>query len=210
MTNDGSAVQQISEVLNNSLGGEMGLTAQKAPSEEDLTEIKNAVIAKLVLAVGKDAGAATDREWFLAAAFAIRDRIIHRWLATERASEANGSKRVYYLSLEFLIGRLFCDVLCNLDLSEVYQAALGDLGVDLNRLRSAEPDAALGNGGLGRLAACFMESMANLGIPAYASKGSLTGTTASQGIGQAVSKAMRTAPPTSLRSKPTIKPTMRH
>jgi glycogen phosphorylase len=91
VTNDGSAVQQISEVLNNSLGGEMGLTAQKAPSEEDLTEIKNAVIAKLVLAVGKDAGAATDREWFLAAAFAIRCRIIHRWLATERASEANGS-----------------------------------------------------------------------------------------------------------------------
>ena len=161
------AVQQISEVLNKFAWGEMGLTAQNAPSEEDLADIKNAVLAKLVLAVGKDAGAATDRDWFLAAAFAIRDRIIHRWLATERASKANGNKRVYYLSLEFLIGRLFCDVLCNLGLSEVYQAALGDLGVDLNRLRSAEPDAALGNGGLGRLAACFMESMASLGIPAY-------------------------------------------
>src|SRR3984957_11003594 len=159
------AVQQISEVLNKFAWGEMGLTAQNAPSEEDLADIKNAVLAKLVLAVGKDAGAATDRDWFLAAAFAIRDRIVHRWLATERASKANGSKRVYYLSLEFLIGRLFSDVLCNLGLSEVYQAALGDLGVDLDRLRSAEPDAALGNGGLGRLAACFMESMASLGIP---------------------------------------------
>ena len=88
------AVQQISEVLNKFAWGEMGLTAQKAPSEEDLADIKNAVLAKLVLAVGKDAGAATDRDWFLAAAFAIRDRIIHRWLATERASKANGSKRV--------------------------------------------------------------------------------------------------------------------
>ena len=167
MTNKASAVQQISQVLNNSIDREVGLAAQGAPSEEDLADIKSAVIAKLVLAVGKDPGAATDRDWFLAAAFAIRDRIIHRWLATERASRANGSKQVYYLSLEFLIGRLFSDVLCNLGLSEVYQAALGDLGVDLNRLRSAEPDAALGNGGLGRLAACFMESMASLGIPAY-------------------------------------------
>ena len=160
VTSYGSPVQQISEVLKNS-------TAQRVPSEGDLADIKSAVLAKLVLAVGKDAGAATARDWFLAAAFAIRDRIIHRWLATERANKANGSKRVYYLSLEFLIGRLFSDVLGNLGLSEAYQAALGDLGVDLNRLRSAEPDAALGNGGLGRLAACFMESMASLGIPAY-------------------------------------------
>ena len=104
---------------------------------------------------------------FVAAALAIRDRIIHRWLASERASHAKGSKRVYYLSLEFLIGRLLSDVLGNLGMAEVFRAALGDLGVDLNRLRSAEPDAALGNGGLGRLAACFMESMASLGIPAY-------------------------------------------
>src|SRR5439155_480246 len=74
---------------------------------------------------------------------------------------------VYYLSLEFLIGRLFNDVLGNLGLDAVVNAALGDLGVDLVRLRAAEPDAALGNGGLGRLAACFMESMASLGIPAY-------------------------------------------
>jgi starch phosphorylase len=167
VTNDGSGVQHISEVLDKPLERQAGLTARNAHSEQDLVDIKSAVIAKLVLAVGKDAGAATDRDWFLAAALAIRDRIIHRWLATERASRANGSKQVYYLSLEFLIGRLFSDVLCNLGLSEVYQAALGDLGVDLDRLRSAEPDAALGNGGLGRLAACFMESMASLGIPAY-------------------------------------------
>jgi starch phosphorylase len=137
------------------------------PNEEDLAEFKSAVLAKLALAVGKDPASATDRDWFVATAHAIRDRIIHRWLSAERASNAKGQKRVYYLSLEFLIGRLLSDVLCNLGLADIARAALGDLGVDPNRLRSAEPDAALGNGGLGRLAACFMESMASLGIPAY-------------------------------------------
>jgi starch phosphorylase len=82
-------------------------------------------------------------------------------------SRGKGRKRVYYLSLEFLIGRLFDEVLGNLRLNEIVNAALGDFGVDLARLRACEPDAALGNGGLGRLAACFLESMASLGIPAY-------------------------------------------
>ncbi len=137
------------------------------PGERELAEIKSAVLAKLALAVGKDVGSATARDWFVAAALTLRDRTVHRWLSAERANHAQGRKRVYYLSLEFLIGRLFADVLCNLGLGEVFRTALGDLGVDLNRLRAAEPDAALGNGGLGRLAACFMESMASLGIPAY-------------------------------------------
>jgi starch phosphorylase len=134
---------------------------------DDLDEIKSAVLAKLALELGKDASAATDRDWFVAAALTIRDRVVHRWLAVDRASHAQGHKRVYYLSLEFLIGRLFADVLCNLGWTEVFRAALGDLGVDLTRMRAAEPDAALGHGGLGRLAACFIESMASLGIPAY-------------------------------------------
>ena len=138
-----------------------------APVEDnDLEEIKSAVLAKLALDLGKDASVATDRDWFVAAALTIRDRIVHRWLAVDRATHAQGRKRVYYLSLEFLIGRLFADLLCNLGWTEIFRAALGDLGVDLNRLRAAEPDAALGHGGLGRLAACFMESMATLGIPA--------------------------------------------
>jgi glycogen phosphorylase len=135
--------------------------------EKAFAELKGAVLAKLALAVGKDAAAATDRDWFVAAALAIRDRVVHRWLAADRESHAKGRKRVYYLSLEFLIGRLFADILCNLGLTELVGAALGDLGVDLGRLRACEPDAALGNGGLGRLAACFMESMASLEIPAY-------------------------------------------
>jgi starch phosphorylase len=135
--------------------------------QADIDDIKSAVLAKLELETGKDAGGAKDRDWFVAAALTIRDRIVHRWLSAERLAHAQGRKRVYYLSLEFLIGRLFADALCNLGWSDLFRAALGDLGVDLKRLRAAEPDAALGNGGLGRLAACFMESMATLEIPAY-------------------------------------------
>jgi starch phosphorylase len=131
-----------------------------------LAEIKGAILAKLRLAIGKDAGMATKRDWYKAAALALRDRIVHRWLMAEKASYDAGRKRVYYLSLEFLIGRLFTDALNNMGLLPVFEAALGDLGVGLDDLRKCEPDAALGNGGLGRLAACFMESMATLAIPA--------------------------------------------
>src|SRR5262245_15595912 len=109
---------------------------------------------------------ATRRDWYKAAALALRDRIVHRWLTAEKESYDAGSKRVYYLSLEFLIGRLFADGLNNMGLMKVFETALGDLGVGLSDLRQCEPDAALGNGGLGRLAACFMESMATLAIPA--------------------------------------------
>src|SRR5438874_6600409 len=133
--------------------------------DEDIEEFKATILAKLTLAVGKDAASATDRDWFVSTALALRDRIIHRWLTVERVSNAQGRKRVYYMSLEFLIGRLFDDVAGNMRCSELVRVALGDLGVDPGRMRSAEPDAALGNGGLGRLAACFMESMASLGIP---------------------------------------------
>jgi starch phosphorylase len=136
-------------------------------SDQDIEEFKATVLAKLALAVGKDAASATDRDWFVATALALRDRIIHRWLAADRISNAKGRKRVCYMSLEFLIGRLLNDVIGNLRCSEVVKVALGDLGVDPDRMRCAEPDAALGNGGLGRLAACFVESMASLGIPAY-------------------------------------------
>src|SRR6266403_1274358 len=148
-------------------GVDLSTRPAASPAEDDLDEIKSAVLAKLALDLGKDASEATDRDWFVAAALAVRDRIVHRWLAVDHAPHAQGRKRVYYLSLEFLIGRLFADVLCNLGWTEIFRAALGDLGIELNRLRAAEPDAALGNGGLGRLAACFLESMASLGVPAY-------------------------------------------
>src|SRR3981189_2827074 len=82
--------------------------------DEDIEEFKATVLAKLTLAVGTDAASATDRDWFVSTALALRDRIIHRWLTVDRASYAQGRKRVYYMSLEFLIGRLFNDVVGNL------------------------------------------------------------------------------------------------
>jgi len=127
---------------NHTDGGDFSIRPAIAPAENgDLDEIKSAVLAKLALELGKDAAAATDRDWFVAAALTIRDRVVHRWLMVDRTSHAQGRKRVYYLSLEFLIGRLFADVLCNLGCTEIFRAALGDLGVDLNRLRAVEPDA---------------------------------------------------------------------
>jgi starch phosphorylase len=135
-------------------------------TEDDIEEFKQTVLAKLTMAVGKDFSSATDRDWFVATTLTLRDRVIHHWLAAEREDLARGRKRVYYLSLEFLIGRLLNDVAGNLQLRDIVHRALGDLGVDFDRVRFAEPDAALGNGGLGRLAACFLESMSSLGIPA--------------------------------------------
>jgi starch phosphorylase len=140
--------------------------ADAPPSDDAIRELREAVLAKLALSVGKDPAAATDRDWLVAAALALRDRVARRWLADGRASGIDSRKQVYYLSLEFMIGRLLGDVADNLRLTEVLRRALAGLGIDLDRIRAAEPDAALGNGGLGRLAACFMDSMAALGIPA--------------------------------------------
>jgi glycogen phosphorylase len=130
-------------------------------------ELKSAVLAKLTYAVGKTREVATPRDWFLAVTFATRDIIVGRWLESLNAVYTDGRKRVYYLSLEFLIGRLLFDALTNLGVAEPMTEALHELGVDLSDLRRIEPDAALGNGGLGRLAACFMDSMATLSIAAH-------------------------------------------
>ena len=103
----------------------------------------------------------------MATAYAVRDKIVDRWLAGINSAYQKGAKRVYYLSLEFLIGRLLFDNLNNINMQNTMRAALAGLDVDLDKLHALEPDAAFGNGGLGRLAACFMESMATLDIPAH-------------------------------------------
>jgi starch phosphorylase len=128
-----------------------------------VTDLREAILAKLAYAIGKTPRTARERDWFAATALALRDRIVDACLDGD-ASIPN--KRVYYLSLEFLIGRLLSDAMNNLGLVETTRAALRELGVELGDVEAAEPDAALGNGGLGRLAACFMESMASLSIPA--------------------------------------------
>ena len=130
-------------------------------------ELKAAVLAKLTYSVGKIPEVASKRDWFLAVAYATRDIIVDRWMTSTAGAYANGHKRVYYLSLEFLIGRLLFDAMTNIGIAEPMAEALDELGVSLTELRSIEPDAALGNGGLGRLAACFMDSMATLSIAAH-------------------------------------------
>jgi starch phosphorylase len=137
------------------------------PRARETTAFRDLVLAKLTYAVGKDRSSAQLRDWFMATAHALRDHIIDQWMATSRRVYAERAKRVYFLSVEFLIGRLLFDTLCNLAVAAPVREALADLGVDLNDIRALEPDAALGNGGLGRLAACFMDSLATLGIPAY-------------------------------------------
>ena len=125
------------------------------------------MLAELTYSVGKIPEVATPRDWYLAVAFATRDLIVERWMESTNAVYADGRKRVYYLSLEFLIGRLLFDAMTNLGIAEPMEEALNELGVSLTELRRIEPDAALGNGGLGRLAACFMDSMATLSIAAH-------------------------------------------
>jgi glycogen phosphorylase len=138
-----------------------------ASSDGDVAALQTAILEKLTYVVGKRRAIATERDWLLATAYAVRDNIVDRWLAGIDATYQNGSKRVYYLSLEFLVGRLLFDNLNNMNTLNTMRAALAGLDVDLDKLRALEPDAALGNGGLGRLAACFMESMATLDIPAH-------------------------------------------
>src|ERR671918_1123666 len=129
--------------------------------------LRTAILNKLTYAVGKDVAHAYDHDWYIATALAVRDQAVDRWIETSRQVNATGQKRVYYLSVEFLIGRLLSEYLCNLQLIETCRAALAGLDVDLERIKELEPDAALGNGGLGRLAACLMESMATVGIAGF-------------------------------------------
>jgi starch phosphorylase len=149
------------------------VTTDKPASQEaearrySSAELKAAVLDKLTYAVGKIPQVASRRDWFLAVALATRDIIVGRWIDSTNATYAEGRKRVYYLSLEFLIGRLLFDAMTNLGIVEPMAEALGELDVNLTDLRQIEPDAALGNGGLGRLAACFMDSMATLSIAAH-------------------------------------------
>ena len=116
--------------------------------------------------LAKDRYSATDRDRYYALARAVRDRLIERWMVTQQAHHKQNVKRVYYLSLEFLIGRLLGNNVVNLMLEDTCRAAMAQAGLDWNALRDYEVDAGLGNGGLGRLAACFLDSMSTLNLPA--------------------------------------------
>src|SRR5215469_4252917 len=128
--------------------------------------LSDRLLDTLLHRMAKDERAAKHYDWLAATILTVRDQVIDRWLASTRAMHAAGAKRVYYLSLEFLIGRLLRDALSNLIIRGEMSDALKSFGIELSEIEELEPDAALGNGGLGRLAACFMESMASLSIPA--------------------------------------------
>jgi starch phosphorylase len=133
----------------------------------DTKSLKRAIANKLVYSVGKDPASAQPEDWLNATALTVRDRLVERWMETTRAQYAQDAKRVYYLSMEFLIGRTFTNALLALGVYEEVKSALSDLGVNFDEIANLEPDAALGNGGLGRLAACFLDSMATLGIAGF-------------------------------------------
>ncbi|WP_428641624.1 glycogen/starch/alpha-glucan phosphorylase [Roseibium sp.] len=130
-------------------------------------QFARAILTHLRTSQGKDPDHASTYDWRMALSLALRDEVIEPWFASTRATYEAKAKRVYYLSMEFLIGRLIEDVATNLRLEDIAADAMKSLGLDYARIVSDEPDAALGNGGLGRLAACFMDSLATLGIPAY-------------------------------------------
>ncbi|MEM8881013.1 MAG: glycogen/starch/alpha-glucan phosphorylase [Pseudomonadota bacterium] len=129
--------------------------------------IKDAILHHLSYSVGKDPDHAQTRDWRMALSHAMRDRMVDSWFAATRATYDAGAKRVYYLSMEFLIGRLLQDGIVNLRLLDAVQEAFTSLGLDYDEIVHDEPDAALGNGGLGRLAACFLESLSTIRCPAH-------------------------------------------
>jgi glycogen phosphorylase len=144
--------------------GAIVLTLKRTPQS---SEFDAKIVDVLRHRVGKDERAAQPHDWYNATVLTLRDAVIDAWMESTRRTYDTGKKRVYYLSLEFLIGRLLRDALSNMGLTREMEQALRNQGLDLTTLEDLEPDAALGNGGLGRLAACFMESLASLDIPAY-------------------------------------------
>ncbi len=132
----------------------------------DADAIRQSFFHHLEYSLGKDAYSATEHDRYTSLAMATRDRLIERWIATQQTYYNRNAKRVYYLSLEFLIGRTLGNSLINLDLYPEAAKAMKDIGYSLEEMREREWDAGLGNGGLGRLAACFMDSMATLELPA--------------------------------------------
>ena len=133
----------------------------------DKEAFKKEVINNVKTLYRKTIDEATQQQVFQAVSYTIKDTIIDQWIATHKEYERQNAKTVYYLSMEFLMGRALGNNLINLTCYNEVKEALTELGFDLNVIEDQEPDAALGNGGLGRLAACFLDSLATLGYPAY-------------------------------------------
>ena len=128
---------------------------------------KRSVVYNVRTMYRREMGEATRQQVFQAAAYALKDQIIDDWMRTQKAFDEQNPKTLYYLSMEFLMGRAFGNDVINLQAFQPVSEALKELGFDMNKVEDEEPDPALGNGGLGRLAACFLDSLATLNYPAY-------------------------------------------
>ena len=128
---------------------------------------KRSVVYNVKTLYRKELEEATPQQLFQAVSLSLKDQIVDNWMETQKAYDREDPKMVYYMSMEFLMGRALGNNIINLKATEPVKGALEELGIDLNLVEDQEPDAALGNGGLGRLAACFLDSLATLGYPAY-------------------------------------------
>ena len=133
--------------------------------QSSVDALRRAMVDRLVYAVGKDLQSATQRDWLYAIFYVVRDRIMNSWRESLAQARDQDAKRVYYLSMEFLTGRALTNAMLAAGIYEPLRQACAELGADFEALVDLEPDAGLGNGGLGRLAACFLDSMATLGLP---------------------------------------------
>uniref|UniRef100_A0A8B9ST52 Alpha-1,4 glucan phosphorylase n=1 Tax=Anas platyrhynchos TaxID=8839 RepID=A0A8B9ST52_ANAPL len=133
----------------------------------DVAEVRKSFNRHLHFTLVKDRNVATPRDYFFALAHTVRDHLVGRWIRTQQHYYERDPKRIYYLSLEFYMGRTLQNTMVNLGLQNACDEAIYQLGLDLEELEEIEEDAGLGNGGLGRLAACFLDSMATLGLAAY-------------------------------------------
>ncbi len=133
----------------------------------DMESLQRSFVNHLEYSLAKDEYSATDMDFFTSLALLTRDRLIERWIETQQTYYKQDAKRVYYLSMEFLMGRALGNSLINLGLYDKTHQAMHDLGYKLEELREKEYDPGLGNGGLGRLASCFLDSMATLQLPGY-------------------------------------------
>ena len=143
------------------------ITEQPRSLVPDVAALEESIQRHALYSLGKAWCDLSSRDRFAAVALAVRDRMLDLSLETEERYRQRDSKRLYYLSIEFLIGQSLANNLYNLGLREACRRALSNLGADLDQIEASEPDAALGNGGLGRLAACFLDSLATLGMPGY-------------------------------------------
>lgn len=133
--------------------------------EMTVEAIKKSIVYKLIFLIGRSPREASQRDWLNATLHAVRDLVTEGWITTARQTRAEDSRRVYYLSMEFLIGRTLSNAMIAEGIYGLAQKALSELNVDLEEVLEKEVDPGLGNGGLGRLAACFMDSIATLGLP---------------------------------------------